>query len=52
MLQFDLLYTNDIGPKNSSWLHDDEEIFMDVATCALAFRILRANGYDVLSGTL
>lgn len=25
---------------------------MDVGTCALAFRILRMNGYDVLSGTL
>ncbi|XP_063949616.1 ent-kaurene synthase TSP4, chloroplastic isoform X2 [Daucus carota subsp. sativus] len=36
----------------SSWLQDDEEIFKDVATCALAFRILRVNGYDVDSEKL
>lgn len=24
---------------------------MDVATCAMAFRLLRMNGYDVSSGT-
>ncbi|KAL8147274.1 ent-kaurene synthase-like 1 isoform X1 [Apium graveolens] len=34
-----------------SWLQDDEQ-FMDVATCALAFRILRVNGYDILSDKL
>ncbi|KAG8386548.1 hypothetical protein BUALT_Bualt03G0159800 [Buddleja alternifolia] len=31
------------------WLQGDEEIFMDASTCALAFRILRMNGYDVTS---
>ncbi|VAH51047.1 unnamed protein product [Triticum turgidum subsp. durum] len=31
----------------SSWLQRDEEIMMDVATCATAFRLLRMNGYDV-----
>nr|GEV36684.1 ent-kaur-16-ene synthase, chloroplastic-like [Tanacetum cinerariifolium] len=29
------------------WVQRDEQIFKDVATCALAFRILRANGYQV-----
>ncbi|XVE53417.1 hypothetical protein DITRI_Ditri03aG0001100 [Diplodiscus trichospermus] len=29
------------------WLQGEEEIFSDPATCALAFRILRVNGYDV-----
>ena len=24
---------------------------MDIATCAMAFRLLRMNGYDVSSGT-
>ncbi|XP_074367131.1 ent-kaurene synthase-like 1 isoform X2 [Apium graveolens] len=36
----------------SSWLQDDEQIFMDVGTCALAFRILRMNGYNVSSDKL
>lgn len=31
------------------WLEGDEEIFMDNATCAMAFRLLRFNGYDVSS---
>jgi hypothetical protein len=34
----------------SFWLQRDEEIMLDVATCAMAFRILRMNGYDVSSG--
>ncbi|XAR56925.1 Ent-kaurene synthase [Bertholletia excelsa] len=34
------------------WLQGEEEIFMDIATCAMAFRILRLNGYDVSSGPL
>ncbi|ESQ27173.1 hypothetical protein EUTSA_v10018144mg [Eutrema salsugineum] len=29
------------------WLCGDEEICMDLATCALAFRLLLAHGYDV-----
>nr|WJZ49122.1 putative ent-kaurene [Scutellaria barbata] len=31
------------------WLQGDEEIFMDASTCALAFRMLRMNGYNVTS---
>lgn len=34
------------------WLQGEEEIFSDNATCALAFRILRLNGYDVSLDTL
>ncbi|CAN8308194.1 unnamed protein product [Cochlearia groenlandica] len=29
------------------WLRGDEEICLDLATCALAFRLLLAHGYDV-----
>ncbi|XP_061360714.1 ent-kaurene synthase 5, chloroplastic-like [Gastrolobium bilobum] len=32
------------------WLQGVEEIFLDPTTCAMAFRILRLNGYDVSSG--
>ncbi|KAJ4841255.1 hypothetical protein Tsubulata_025937, partial [Turnera subulata] len=35
--------------KRRCWLMGDEEIFLNCATCALAFRILRLNGYDVSS---
>ncbi|KAG7955138.1 hypothetical protein I3843_11G055600 [Carya illinoinensis] len=31
------------------WLQGAEEIFLDAATCALAFRMLRVHGYDVSS---
>ncbi|RVW93856.1 Ent-kaur-16-ene synthase, chloroplastic [Vitis vinifera] len=31
------------------WLQREEEIFADRATCAIAFRILRLNGYDISS---
>lgn len=34
------------------WMQGDMEIFMDVVTCALAFRLLRSNGYEVSSGPL
>ncbi|GLU05094.1 hypothetical protein SLE2022_222130 [Rubroshorea leprosula] len=34
------------------WLQDEEDIFLDPATCALAFRILRINGYNVSSDAL
>ncbi|KAG0527406.1 hypothetical protein BDA96_06G230600 [Sorghum bicolor] len=34
------------------WLLRDEEIMLDAATCAMAFRILRMNGYDVSSDEL
>ncbi|KAM0863694.1 hypothetical protein ACQ4PT_044419 [Festuca glaucescens] len=36
----------------SLWLQRDEEIMLDVETCAMAFRILRMNGYDVYSDDL
>ncbi|KAL7088358.1 hypothetical protein ACP275_13G123200 [Erythranthe tilingii] len=31
------------------WVQGDEEIFMDASTCALAFRLLRMNGYNFTS---
>ena len=47
---FSNLYTW-LYPACSHWLQKDEEIMMDIATCAMAFRLLRMNGYDVSSGT-
>ncbi|XP_052178339.1 ent-kaurene synthase TSP4, chloroplastic isoform X2 [Diospyros lotus] len=35
-----------------SWLQGEEQIFLDTATCAMAFRILRLNGYNVSSDPL
>jgi len=32
------------------WLEGEENIFLDPTTCAMAFRMLRLNGYDVSSG--
>ncbi|CAI9279040.1 unnamed protein product [Lactuca saligna] len=34
------------------WVEGDVQIFMDVVTCALAFRLLRINGYEVSSDPL
>ncbi|KAH9646270.1 Ent-kaur-16-ene synthase [Citrus sinensis] len=34
------------------WLQGEEEIFLDLTTCAMAFRLLRLNGYDVSSDPL
>ncbi|KAM2057932.1 hypothetical protein ACFX16_030568 [Malus domestica] len=34
------------------WLQGDEEIFSDAATCAMAFRLLRVNGYDISADPL
>lgn len=31
------------------WMKGEEEIFLNPATCAMAFRILRSNGYNVSS---
>ncbi|KAL5707796.1 ent-kaurene synthase [Ranunculus cassubicifolius] len=31
------------------WLQRDEEVFLDMEICALAFRLLRTNGYEVSS---
>uniref|UniRef100_A0A0D3HLS1 Terpene synthase N-terminal domain-containing protein n=2 Tax=Oryza barthii TaxID=65489 RepID=A0A0D3HLS1_9ORYZ len=33
----------------SCWMQDEEEIMLDMATCAKAFRLLRMHGYDVSS---
>lgn len=33
----------------SCWLQRDEEIMLDITTCAMAFRLLRMNGYDISS---
>ncbi|CAN6342768.1 unnamed protein product [Urochloa humidicola] len=35
-----------------SWLANDEEIMLDMTTCAMAFRLLRMHGYDVSSDVL
>ncbi|KAI9160226.1 hypothetical protein LWI28_006333 [Acer negundo] len=34
------------------WLRGEEEIFLDAATCAMAFRMLRVHGYDVSADLL
>nr|CAD1840323.1 unnamed protein product [Ananas comosus var. bracteatus] len=34
------------------WLENDEELSSDMATCAMAFRLLRMNGFDVSSDGL
>jgi len=36
----------------SCWLQGDEDIILDAGTCAMAFRILRMNGYDVSADEL
>lgn len=36
----------------SLWMQGKEEIFKDISTCALAFRLLRKHGYDVSSDPL
>ncbi|CAL4994958.1 unnamed protein product [Urochloa decumbens] len=36
----------------SSWLANDEEIMLDMTTCAMAFRLLRMHGYEISSGGL
>lgn len=36
--------------KKRLWMQGEEEIFKDIPTCALAFRLLRKHGYDVSSG--
>nr|CAB3484567.1 unnamed protein product [Digitaria exilis] len=37
---------------SKSWLDNDEEIMLDMATCAVAFRLLRMHGYNVSSDGL
>ncbi|KAK3220893.1 hypothetical protein Dsin_014863 [Dipteronia sinensis] len=34
------------------WLQGEEEIFLDTTTCAMAFRMLRAHGYEVSADLL
>lgn len=34
------------------WLQEEEDIFLDITTCAMAFRLLRLTGYDVSSEPL
>ncbi|KAL6196847.1 hypothetical protein ACLB2K_032460 [Fragaria x ananassa] len=34
------------------WLQGNEDVFSDAATCAMAFRLLRVNGYDVSADRL
>nr|ALJ30097.1 kaurene synthase-like protein [Stevia rebaudiana] len=34
------------------WMQRDEQIFMNAGTCALAFRVLRTNGYQISSDPL
>ncbi|CAN6374612.1 unnamed protein product [Urochloa humidicola] len=36
----------------SSWLANEEEIMLDMTTCAMAFRLLRLHGYEISSGGL
>ncbi|KAM7466311.1 hypothetical protein LguiB_013873 [Lonicera macranthoides] len=36
---------------NRCWQQRSEEIILDVSCCALAFWLLRKNGYEVSSGT-
>lgn len=36
--------------KKRLWMQGEEEIFKDIPTCALAFRLLRKHGYHVSSG--
>ncbi|KAM0037109.1 putative ent-kaurene synthase [Helianthus debilis subsp. tardiflorus] len=36
----------------SYWMQKDEKIFMNAGTCALAFRLLRENGYQISSEPL
>uniref|UniRef100_A0A0E0JAH7 Terpene synthase N-terminal domain-containing protein n=1 Tax=Oryza nivara TaxID=4536 RepID=A0A0E0JAH7_ORYNI len=35
-----------------SWLHNEEEVMLDIPTCAMAFRLLRTHGYDITSAKL
>jgi len=44
--------THLICEKNRYWLQGAEDIFLDPTTCAMAFRMLRLNGYDVSSGLI
>ncbi|KAK1412196.1 hypothetical protein QVD17_33234 [Tagetes erecta] len=36
----------------TNWMQRDEQIFTSVGTCALAFRVLRTNGYQISSDPL
>ncbi|KAH9646276.1 Ent-kaur-16-ene synthase [Citrus sinensis] len=47
-----LAYVSEGIGKLQDWEMGEEEIFLDLTTCAMAFRLLRLNGYDVSSGHL
>jgi hypothetical protein len=32
-------------------MHNEEELMLEMGTCAMAFRLLRMHGYDITSGT-
>lgn len=36
---------------NRCWMQGSDEIFLDTKCCAMAFRLLRLNGYQVSSGS-
>ncbi|CAO2143585.1 unnamed protein product [Urochloa humidicola] len=35
-----------------SWMANDEEVMLDMTTCAMAFRLLRLHGYEISTGGL
>lgn len=47
---YELLIFITLKKINSLWVQVVEDIFLDPTTCAMAFCILRLNGYDVSSG--
>ncbi|KAH9677046.1 Ent-kaur-16-ene synthase [Citrus sinensis] len=47
-----LAYVSEGIGKLQDWEMGEEEIFLDLTTCAMAFRLLRLNGYDVSSDPL
>ncbi|KAK9051395.1 hypothetical protein SSX86_028022 [Deinandra increscens subsp. villosa] len=49
---FTMEIKNVLDETHRCWLERDEQIFMDVVTCALAFRLLRISGYEVSSEPL
>ncbi|KAK3025100.1 hypothetical protein RJ639_044340 [Escallonia herrerae] len=49
---FNIEIRNVLDEAYRCWLQGEEEIFMDAATSAMAFRILRMSGYDVSSDAL
>ncbi|KAM4080354.1 hypothetical protein ACJW30_11G009100 [Castanea mollissima] len=50
MLGIDRHFRKEIRSVLDETYKGEEDIFLDTATCAMAFRMLRVNGYDVSSG--